>query len=63
MAFPAVRTSLDEIPQLQPVLRGEMSLLLLPLVVEYGKRLPEDWAKVRLKLPGLDGTSLQRRGE
>ncbi len=50
------RTSLDEIPQLLSVLRGEMSLVgpRPPLVVEYERY--EDWEKGRLEmLPGLTG--------
>jgi exopolysaccharide biosynthesis polyprenyl glycosylphosphotransferase len=50
------RTSLDEIPQLFCVLRGEMSLVgpRPPLVVEYARY--EDWEKGRLEMrPGLTG--------
>jgi exopolysaccharide biosynthesis polyprenyl glycosylphosphotransferase len=50
------RTSLDEIPQLLCVLRGEMSLVgpRPPLVVEYERY--EDWEKGRLEMrPGLTG--------
>jgi lipopolysaccharide/colanic/teichoic acid biosynthesis glycosyltransferase len=50
------RTSLDEIPQLLSVLRGEMSLVgpRPPLVVEYERY--EDWEKGRLEMvPGLTG--------
>jgi lipopolysaccharide/colanic/teichoic acid biosynthesis glycosyltransferase len=50
------RTSLDEIPQLLCVLRGEMSLVgpRPPLVVEYARY--EDWEKGRLEMrPGLTG--------
>jgi lipopolysaccharide/colanic/teichoic acid biosynthesis glycosyltransferase len=50
------RTSLDEIPQLFCVLRGEMSLVgpRPPLVSEYARY--EDWERSRLEMPpGLTG--------
>jgi lipopolysaccharide/colanic/teichoic acid biosynthesis glycosyltransferase len=48
--------SLDEIPQLLNVLRGEMSLIgpRPPLPVEFAKY--EDWEKARLEMPpGITG--------
>ncbi|HEY3021669.1 MAG TPA: sugar transferase [Solirubrobacteraceae bacterium] len=51
------RTSLDELPQLINVLRGEMSLVgPRPLIHEEAARLVEDWHVRRLDLrPGITG--------
>jgi exopolysaccharide biosynthesis polyprenyl glycosylphosphotransferase len=48
--------SLDELPQLWNVLRGEMSLVGPRPLVEDEDRRVEDWARVRLDLtPGITG--------
>ena len=50
------RTSLDELPQLLNVVRGDMSLVgPRPLPVEEQARIP-DWARARVGLrPGITG--------
>lgn len=50
------RTSLDEVPQLINVLRGEMSLVGPRPPVPYEYALYDDWAKQRLRVtPGITG--------
>ena len=51
------KTSLDEIPQLFNVLKGEMSLVgPRPLMLEDHHRVGEEWARNRLDLvPGMTG--------
>lgn len=50
------KTSLDEIPQLINVIRGEMSLIGPRPPVFYVYRLYNDWHKLRLSvLPGITG--------
>lgn len=50
------KTSLDELPQLWNVLRGEMSLVgpRPPLPSEVEKYLPEEWARLQ-GIPGMTG--------
>ncbi len=50
------RTSLDEIPQLWNVLRGDMSLVgPRPLLVEYLSRYTQEQRKRHLVMPGITG--------
>jgi len=51
------KTSLDEVPQLVNVLKGEMSLVgPRPLMLEDHHRVGEEWARNRLDLtPGMTG--------
>lgn len=55
------RTSLDEVPQLLNVLRGEMSLVGPRPPVLYEYELYDDWAKQRLLVrPGITGLAQVR---
>ncbi|MBI2322842.1 MAG: sugar transferase [Chloroflexi bacterium] len=55
------RTSLDEVPQLVNVLRGEMSLVGPRPPVLYEHELYDDWAKQRLLVrPGITGVAQVR---
>ena len=52
------RTSLDELPQLLNVLRGEMSLVgPRPLLIEYLDRYTPEQARRHAALPGITGWS------